>query len=586
MSRIIPLAAVTVCLLALSPLFSRADEQPLNPKVIFKKTLQSTALVVTRDAKGLWHKTGTAWVVDEARKILITNQHVVGTRDTVGLMFPRYQDDRLVAEFSAYTDSMIIAAKVLDTDLQRDLAMIQVQELPKGVKELRITAGDVDVGETVHSVGNPGASGALWIYTSGTVRSVYRTKLTPPFEARIIETQAPINPGDSGGPVVNEFGDVVGVTKAYRKDAQLVGICINADEVKSFLKTKDWLVRVTSLGEFRKRGAYYLDRQRFALAVADLSEVIRRDPKDVAAYRNRGLAFKGQNEHDKAIVDFFKAIRLDPRDGISYRERAVCFSERGDFAQAADDFNEALRINDNDSASYFYRGTLFRKQKDFGKALADLDDAIRLNPKAPLHYYINRAETYKEKASYAEALAEYDALVRLHPDNVALVALRGMVYATKGESDRAMTDLDEAIRRGARFYDTFTSRASLFNKKKLPDLAIADCSEALKINAKYAPAYLERGSAFAQKESFDKAIADFTEAARFDPKDQLAHYHKARCYARQGRTDSAIESLTQSLELGYRNFDHLAKDSDLDSIRDDPRYQTLLKKYAKSIPTK
>src|SRR5260370_28735908 len=93
-------------------------------------------------------------------------------------MFPRYQDDRLVAEFSAYTDSMIIAAKVLDTDLQRDLAMIQVQELPKGVKELRITAGAVDVGETVHSVGNPGASGTLWIYTSGTVRSVYRTKLT------------------------------------------------------------------------------------------------------------------------------------------------------------------------------------------------------------------------------------------------------------------------------------------------------------------------------------------------------------------------------------------------------------------------
>ena len=76
-------------------------------------------------------------------------------------------------------------------------------------------------------------------------------------------------------------------------------------------------------------------------------------------------------------------------------------------------------------------------------------------------------------------------------------------------------------------------------------------------------------------------MQDFDEAIRLNSQHTSAFYNKACCYALQGHIDPAIECLRQSLELGWIGFDHMAKNSDLDSIRDDPRYKELVKKYAK-----
>ena len=56
-------------------------------------------------------------------------------------------------------------------------------------------------------MGNPGASDAYWVYTSGAISQVYQKTIrynTQTVQARVLETQSPINPGDSGGPVVND----------------------------------------------------------------------------------------------------------------------------------------------------------------------------------------------------------------------------------------------------------------------------------------------------------------------------------------------------------------------------------------------
>jgi tetratricopeptide (TPR) repeat protein len=84
-----------------------------------------------------------------------------------------------------------------------------------------------------------------------------------------------------------------------------------------------------------------------------------------------------------------------------------------------------------------------------------------------------------------------------------------------------------------------------------------------------------------KKKNYDTAIQDLDEAIRLDPKYAFAFYGKACVYALQGRTDPAIENLRRSLELGFPDFEHMAKDSDLDSIRGDPRYKQLVQKYAK-----
>src|SRR5262249_27455069 len=96
------------------------------------------------------------------------------------------------------------------------------------------------------SIGNPGKSGALWVYTPGKVRQVYHKKwqakldekTTLTFQAKVIETDSPTNPGDSGGPLVNDKGELVGVTQGAAIDAQSLSIFVDLSEVKRLLNRR------------------------------------------------------------------------------------------------------------------------------------------------------------------------------------------------------------------------------------------------------------------------------------------------------------------------------------------------------------
>jgi tetratricopeptide (TPR) repeat protein len=63
------------------------------------------------------------------------------------------------------------------------------------------------------------------------------------------------------------------------------------------------------------------------------------------------------------------------------------------------------------------------------------------------------------------------------------------------------------------------------------------------------------------------------------PRDALAHYNLACSYALLKRPDQAIKTLRKAVELGYRDFRYMREDSDLESIRHDPRFRQLLREY-------
>lgn len=63
------------------------------------------------------------------------------------------------------------------------------------------------------------------------------------------------------------------------------------------------------------------------------------------------------------------------------------------------------------------------------------------------------------------------------------------------------------------------------------------------------------------------------------PHDPTAHYNLACRYALLKQRDKAISTLRKAVELGYRDFEFMLEDNDLDSIRKDPRFGRLLKEF-------
>lgn len=212
-------------------------------KAVHGQVLYSTVLVFQPDTATV----GTGALIDEQRRLIVTNFHVVRGADTVEVYVPLFgKDGNLISEQSAYDEEIKESrgrpAKVLVRDESSDLAILQVESLWDNARPLRLAEKSCHTGERVHSLGNPSVSGAYWVYTSGTVRQVFDHKWkagTPgqefEFHSQVVETQSPVNPGDSGGPLVNDRCELVGVTHGFLPQGQLVSLFIDVTAVRGLL---------------------------------------------------------------------------------------------------------------------------------------------------------------------------------------------------------------------------------------------------------------------------------------------------------------------------------------------------------------
>jgi 2-alkenal reductase len=113
------------------------------------------------------------------------------------------------------------AAEIVGTDVDSDLAVLKVAQLPEGITPLPLAAEeDLRVGQFVVAIGNPfGEQGSMSLgIVSGLGRSLPSQREDGSGSSyslpEVIQTDAPINPGNSGGPLLNLNGEVVGINAA------------------------------------------------------------------------------------------------------------------------------------------------------------------------------------------------------------------------------------------------------------------------------------------------------------------------------------------------------------------------------------
>jgi S1-C subfamily serine protease len=232
----------TLAVLSALPAMGQSGKESATD--VYKSTVKSTVWIHSdRGRRGL--ATGSGSLVDKAARLVLTNYHVVGENKRATIFFPAYKDDKPVAEKAYYKDrskTLGIDGEVIEIDRAADLAIVRLERVPAGAPEIKLANGSADPGQSIHSVGNPGGSGALWVYTPGKVRQVYQKtwkadlegKIVQ-FRAKVVETDSPTNPGDSGGPLVNDKGELVGVTQGGASNAQLISTFVDLSEVKKIL---------------------------------------------------------------------------------------------------------------------------------------------------------------------------------------------------------------------------------------------------------------------------------------------------------------------------------------------------------------
>ncbi len=165
----------------------------------------------------------SGFVIDKEGHIL-TNFHVIDSADTVKVRF---------------SEEEVYDAKVVGADRGTDIALIKIEaknDLPA------VTLGDSDtlrVGQLVMAIGNPGGT-LPRTFTVGHVSGLGR--VLPQFAERMrygfrtfIQTDAAINLGNSGGPLVNVDGEVIGINTAMAAFAENIGFAVPINTAKTIL---------------------------------------------------------------------------------------------------------------------------------------------------------------------------------------------------------------------------------------------------------------------------------------------------------------------------------------------------------------
>ena len=228
-----------------APIVVADNEDATGDSLIAKVANRLANSVVTisttiSDEQGGGRGVGTGVVLTSDGEIL-TNAHVIEDAADV------------VVRFAGETEPRV--AKILATDIGNDLALIKV-EATGLVAATFAKPGSVKIGDTVVAIGYALALDGGPTVTSGIVSALKRTIETDSGALNsLIQTDAAISSGNSGGPLVNLKGEVVGINTAvargdYESAANNIGFSISVDEVLIVIEQ----LRAQANGVERKEG--------------------------------------------------------------------------------------------------------------------------------------------------------------------------------------------------------------------------------------------------------------------------------------------------------------------------------------------
>ena len=207
-----------------------------NAKSIYKNYANSVVFLYnpTEGKESL----GAGFLVDSSG-VILTNWHVTnGTKEI--FVWPLPKDGAVETEV-LFKDIDPYFGAVMAENKTQDLALIKVSGLDPSAKVVDLGSNeDVGIGDTVYAIGHP--NGLPWSFTLGTVSQIRKNKKwfyeelnNSEHLATVIQTQTPISPGNSGGPLFSENGKIVGIN-TWGAEGQNLNFAVAVDHAKQFIK--------------------------------------------------------------------------------------------------------------------------------------------------------------------------------------------------------------------------------------------------------------------------------------------------------------------------------------------------------------
>jgi len=342
-----------------------ADETLPN---LVKRVKPAVVAIATYDASGEALMTGSGFFLRPGQ--VVTNLHVIRgavraeikTLDGKGKVFP--------------------VNGTLAVDEEGDLALLSIEmPLASATRSTELAKDLPDEGETIFVIGNPlKLEGSV---SDGIVSAVREV----PNSYRIIQITAPISHGNSGSPVFNLKGQVLGVVTVKVTNGQNINLAIAAARVAELRAGK----------------------------LQPLSELALKGKGDVAEslYRS-GLDSLWLGNYDNAVGYFENAANKNPRRAETWVQVGYCKVKQGKNVEAIRAYQQALQLKPTDPEIHNKLGDAYYYSGRLREAIESYTEAARLRPDWAETFY-NLAIAYSESGNPSMAAQQARILQRLDP---------------------------------------------------------------------------------------------------------------------------------------------------------------------------
>ena len=176
----------------------------LTPKQVYKMNVGAVCGIATQVTTNVWGQTATASCAGSGFVLtqdgyIVTNNHVVSDADEGTIVVRLYSGEEYTAD-------------VVGTDSMNDVALLKIET--EGLQTVTIGDSDeIEVGEIVEAIGNP-LGELTFTMTAGYISALDREINADGTPINMLQTDAAINSGNSGGPLFDMNGNVIGITTA------------------------------------------------------------------------------------------------------------------------------------------------------------------------------------------------------------------------------------------------------------------------------------------------------------------------------------------------------------------------------------
>ena len=332
---------------------------------LVKRVKPAVVAIATYDANGEAVMTGSGFFVRPGQ--VVTNLHVIRgsvraeikTLDGKGKMYP--------------------VNGTLAVDEEGDLALLSVDMPLERARTSELASELPDEGEPIFVIGNPlKLEGSV---SDGIVSAVREV----PNSYRIIQITAPISHGNSGSPVFNLRGQVLGVVTVKVTNGQNINLAIAAARVAELKAGK----------------------------LQPLSDVAPKGKGDVAEslYRS-GIESLWLGNYDNAVGYFENAANKNPKRAEAWVQVGYCKVKQGKIQEAIRAYTQALQLKPSDAEIHNKLGDAYYYSGRLREAIESYTEAARLRPDNAETFY-NLALSYFESGNLSMAATEARTLQRL-----------------------------------------------------------------------------------------------------------------------------------------------------------------------------